>query len=173
MEHSKFTDYNILAREDGKTSYTVVGLQKIFQHIEKGEEFKQRFDSLDDVVNAIMDTIEENKVPKIHSTFRAYTKAEENIDHSRTHSSSPDRAKREVVEHLPEKIRPYTYHRMPGSNVMTVSEIGKLVAYRTIERELPYLVAVLNEALEARQRGEKFDAVQHRSMRDSMPPISY
>jgi hypothetical protein len=169
MNNSKFTDYNILAREDGKTSYLMVGMERVFQHIRKGEEFEQRFGSLDDVVNAIMETVEDNKVPNIHSTFRAYTKT----DSSRKPPTDQAGVDREVVEHLPEGIRPYTYHRMPGSNVMTVSESGALVAYRTIERELPYLVAVLNEALEARRRGEKFDAVQHRSMRDALPPISY
>ncbi|NDV62840.1 hypothetical protein G0Q06_10295 [Puniceicoccales bacterium CK1056] len=173
MSNLKFTDYNILAREDSSTSYVVVGMQRTFQHISEWEEFEQRFDSLDHVVNVIMETMEDNRVPKIHSTLLAYSKNEEKLENSGRGRVDQKQVSKEVVEHLPEKLRAGTFYRFPGSNVTTVTENGTLVGYRTIEREFPYLASVLNQAVSARKRGEAFDAVQHKFMKDALPPISF
>ncbi len=173
MTDTKFTDYNILAREDGSTSYVVVGMQKLFQHIENSKVFDERFDSLDHVVNIIMDTIQENRVPKVHSTLLAYSKTEEKPEYSGGRLLKKAKVSKEVVEHLPGKLRTYLNDRLPGSNVTTLEENGKIVGYRTINQELPYLLSILNQALQARKRGEAFDAVQQRLMREAEPPISY
>jgi hypothetical protein len=173
MTDTKFTDYNILAREDGSTSYVVVGMQKLFQHIENSKVFDERFDSLDHVVNIIMDTIQENRVPKVHSTLLAYSKTEEKPEYSGGRLLKKAKVSKEVVEHLPGKLRTYMNDRLPGSNVTTLEENGKIVGYRTINQELPYLLSILNQALQARKRGETFDAVQQRLMREAEPPISY
>jgi hypothetical protein len=173
MTDTKFTDYNILAREDGSTSYVVVGMQKLFQHIENSKVFDERFDSLDHVVNIIMDTIQENRVPKVHSTLLAYSKTEEKPEYSGGRLLKKAKVSKEVVEHLPGKLRTYMNDRLPGSNVTTLEENGKIVGYRTINQELPYLLSILNQALQARKRGEAFDAVQQRLMREAEPPISY
>jgi hypothetical protein len=160
MHESRFTDFNILAREDGSTSYVVVGLQRIFQYIQSAEEFGQRLESLDHVANLIMETVENKRIPKLHSTLLAYTK-------------TGGEEHEEVLEHLPARLRSYTGDRLPGSNVTTIEEGGKLIGYRTINQELPYLLSVLNQALAARRSGQTYDAVQQRSMREVEPPISY
>jgi predicted 2-oxoglutarate/Fe(II)-dependent dioxygenase YbiX len=173
MTETKFTDYNILAREDGSTSYVVVGMQKLFQHIENSKVFDERFDSLDHVANVIMETIQENRAPKVHSTLVAYSKTEEKPEYSGGRLLKKAKVSKEVVEHLPGKLRTYMNDRLPGSNVTTLEENGTIVGYRTINQELPYLLSILNQALQARKRGETFDAVQQRLMREAEPPISY
>lgn len=173
MTQLKFTDYNILAREDGTTSYVVVGMQKLFQHIENSKVFDERFDSLDHVVNVIMATIDENRAPKVHSTLLAYSKTQEKPEYSGGRLVHKTKVSKEVVAHLPQKLRTYMDDRLPGSNVTTFEENGKLVGYRTINQELPYLLSVLNQGLEARKRGQAFDAVQNKIMREAEPPISY
>lgn len=173
MSNQSFTDYNILAREDGSTSYVVVGMQRVFQHIMQSEEFGQRFESLDHVVNAIMESVEESRIPKVHSTLLAYTRNEESTGKQGTGSPEKNVARKEVFEHLPAILRSYIHERLPGSNVTTIVENGNLVGYRTINQELPYLVSVLHLAVAARKRGETYDAVLHRTMREAEPPISY
>lgn len=173
MSNQSFTDYNILAREDGSTSYVVVGMQRIFQHIVKSEEFVQRFESLDHVVNAIIESVEDTRIPKVHSTLLAYTKNEDSSGKQGNGSLDKKVSGKEVFEHLPVILRSYIHERLPGSNVTTIVENGNLVGYRTINQELPYLVTVLNLAVSAKKRGETYDAVLHRSMREAEPPISY
>ena len=173
MESKRFTDYNILAREDGSTTYKVVGMQRIFQHIRHSKVFEQRFESLDHVVNAIMETVEDDKVPKVHSTLLAYAKMVEKPDSAGKGLTDMKAVRKEIVEHLPESLRSFVDDRLPGSNVTTVEENGTLIGYREIDNEFAYLVFVLNQALAARKRGEAFDAVQQRFMREAGPPISY
>ena len=173
MSNQRFTDYNILAREDGSTSFVVVGMERIFQHIIKSEEFEQRFESLDHVVNGIMETMEDTRIPKLHSTLLAYTRTEDSSGKSGKGAPENGASRKEVFEHLPAILRSYIHERLPGSNVTTIVENGNLVGYRTINQELPYLVSVLNLALSAKKRGETYDAVLHRTMREAEPPISY
>ncbi|MEX0326779.1 MAG: hypothetical protein AB3N33_11900 [Puniceicoccaceae bacterium] len=173
MSNQGLTDYNILAREDGSTSYVVVGMQRVFQHIMKSEEFEQRFESLDHVVNAIMETVEDTRTPRVHSTLLAYTRNEDSSAKPESRHLEKKVSRKEVFEHLPAVLRSYIHERLPGSNVTTIVENDNLVGYRTINQELPYLVSVLQIAVSARKRGEKYDAVLHRTMRDAEPPISY
>jgi hypothetical protein len=171
MKTPDFTDYNILARDDGKaTTYKVVAMRRAFSRTEEFEEFSERFETLEHVVGRIMETLDVNRSPRLHSTLLVYM---ETVVEQTGPSGKNREVKKEVKSHLPMKLQSLLNDRLPGSSVTTIEEGGQLIGYRSLGPELSTLITILNLGLAARRRGDTYDAVQAKAMKDMEPPITY